>query len=141
MTEGLTATPCAETVAPTPVKPIPTGAILTSSEVSETPETEYEMRHGAKFTAVADSPMPVMALEMRAAPLANLDGAPTSLPAGGEEEERRRGRRKKANKEVSEKKKMKFDFLNIFERQKSALSPPIFLSLEVQEERKKKTYQ
>ena len=40
MTEGLTANPCADTVVPTPVRPIPTGAMLTAVEARETPVTE-----------------------------------------------------------------------------------------------------
>lgn len=40
MIDGLTPTPCTETVAPTPVRPMPTGAILTAVEASETPVTE-----------------------------------------------------------------------------------------------------
>jgi hypothetical protein len=41
MTEGLTETPWAAMVVPTAPTPSPTGAKLTSSEVRETPVTEY----------------------------------------------------------------------------------------------------
>lgn len=40
MIDGLTPTPCTETVVPTPVRPMPTGAMLTAVEASETPVTE-----------------------------------------------------------------------------------------------------
>lgn len=39
MMDGLIDTPCAATVVPTPAAPMPTGAMLTSSLVSETPVT------------------------------------------------------------------------------------------------------
>ena len=42
----------------------------------------HEIRHGAKLTAVAERLMPVIALEMRAAPLENLMGGLMPLPSG-----------------------------------------------------------
>jgi hypothetical protein len=53
--------------------------MLTSWAPTATPAGAYDTRQGAKLTPVLDRAIPVMALTMVAAPLANLTGVPIDL--------------------------------------------------------------